>query len=366
MDKNTKNKRWDLLISSEKLHNNQVTSTEHFLNQDFETEELDYLEPHNSSLAMNFNNQHHHAMSLDLDPRIFFDTNETPFGDQSNFGEPLQATKQEENMLNFGMDESIFNGKTSAISKEDLSESKAEITSKGKNRVTEISVAPLDGNIVLTIPERDILKYLKENEDYINEENKKADSNHQQKSILKALSQTTGVHEKTLKRFAESGPIRKAGGGRKRMDSIMEDKLTDYIVGLNKRGRPVTRGEVKALATILSTIPGFAASKGWLDKYFYRINAEISKGNNELKTHWKIISFTDLKKIETDKKILDCLIDMKADDAIIKKFRTMKNRKEEISKFEDSSEENEEDSMKVDNNCEIFIEDEINPDSSEY
>jgi len=150
------------------------------------------------------------------------------------------------------------------------------------------------------------------------------------------------------------------------MDSIMEDKLTYYVVELNKRGRPVTRGEVKALATILSTIPGFAASKGWLDKYFYRINAEISKGNNELKNYWKIISFTDLKKVEADKKILDCLIDMKADEAIIQRFRTMKNRKEEISKFEDSSEENEDDSMRIEDNCEIYIADDINPDSAEY
>jgi len=79
-----------------------------------------------------------------------------------------------------------------------------------QNRIVEIPLSPFDENIIqLTIPEKDILKYLKDNDTKILEENK---HKHEKRlSIFKAISRITGIHEKTLKRIARNGPKRKSG-----------------------------------------------------------------------------------------------------------------------------------------------------------
>ena len=90
------------------------------------------------------------------------------------------------------------------------SEESDDVTSVGGNRVTRIGLKPLGNKINITIPEEEILKFLKDNELNINEENKKSD-NEAQLSIFKATSQITGINEKTLKRIASGGPERKKG-----------------------------------------------------------------------------------------------------------------------------------------------------------
>lgn len=107
----------------------------------------------------------------------------------------------------------------------------------------------------------------------------------------------------------------------------MEQQLTVYVIELNKRGRPPTRGEVKIMGQYLSTIPDFRASKGWLDKYLNRIKDEMKTKDEEFKELFKIISYADVKKYEHEKSIVSCLIDIDVPEEIIERFKTVNYEK---------------------------------------
>ena len=108
----------------------------------------------------------------------------------------------------------------------------------------------------------------------------------------------------------------------------MEEQLTVFIVALNRLGRPPTRGEVKMLGQLLSNVPGFRASKGWLDKYLNRIKDELKQREPEFREHFKIISYADLKKFQSKKNIVECLISIGASEKIITKFKKSNQEKE--------------------------------------
>jgi hypothetical protein len=195
---------------------------------------------------------------------------------------------------------------------------------KEGNKIVDVALKPLGSKITLTIPAKDIMKYLKYNENYVADENKKL-SRDVHTSIIKALAQLTEINEKTLRRIATGGPDRKKGGGRKRMDSEMEQLLASYIAGLNERGRPPTRGEVKNLGQLLTSVPDFRASKGWLDKFLNRIQ-DYAKGPNH-NDNLKLLSYADLRRTEARAPILLCLADIGLSDDFIKKFKEMSHEK---------------------------------------
>ena len=124
------------------------------------------------------------------------------------------------------------------------------------------------------------------------------------------------------------------------MDSDMEKLLTKYIVALNKRGRPPTRGEVKNLGQILTNVPEFRASKGWLDKYLSRIQDYTeTKGSITDDENFKLLSYADLRRTESKKPILLCLAEIGLSEELIQKFKDMSHEK--FSNLaEDSFEEN--------------------------
>jgi len=193
---------------------------------------------------------------------------------------------------------------------------------KGKTRISDIPIKPL--GIPLTIQTQDIAKYLQHNEKTIIQQN--LEVSEKKVSIMMAISDKTGVHFKTLMRIAAGGPERKKGGGRKQLDSEMERKLTVYIVELNKRGRPPTRGEAKKLGQLLSTVPEFRASKGWLDKYIRRAQGYLQE-EPLLKEHFNLLTFSKFSEAERKMPILMCLESIGAPDKFLKEFKTMKTKK---------------------------------------
>jgi len=99
----------------------------------------------------------------------------------------------------------------------------------------------------------------------------------------------------------------------------MEEKLTAFVIELNRRGRPPTRGEIKLLGSTLSTIPRFGASKGWLDKYISRAQEDLK--DHPDKTLFNVLPYSDLTRVEANSKIVDCLIDMRAPENIVEAFK---------------------------------------------
>ena len=183
------------------------------------------------------------------------------------------------------------------------------------NMIIEVPLKPL--NIPLTIQKRDIIKYLTCNED--------ESSLEKQSSIFQELSRLTKIHKKSLKRIAISGPQRKKGGGRQRLDSIMEKKLTVYVIELNKRGRPPTREEVVRLAQLLRTVNNFRASKGWLDRYLKRVQNELNQNPGSEK-YFRLMPAVYIKTYESKKPILSCLEEMGASSEFIEKFKELKKK----------------------------------------
>jgi len=193
---------------------------------------------------------------------------------------------------------------------------------KDENMIIDIPLKPL--KISLTIGKQDIFKYLKHNESTVNIKNKTTCSE-TQISILKKLSQLTGISEKTLQRFAIMGSERKKGAGRKTLDFAMEKELTKYVIELSKRGRPPTRKEVIILAKLLSTVRDFKASKGWLDKYLNRVKNYLKQDPNN-GGYFRLLDCSKLKSYEDKKMILDYLKEIGASDEFIKKFKELRNQ----------------------------------------
>ncbi len=81
---------------------------------------------------------------------------------------------------------------------------------KDGNKIIDIALKPLGSKITLTIPTKDIMKYIKYNENYVADENKKL-SRDAHTSLIKALANLTEINEKTLRRIATGGPDRKKG-----------------------------------------------------------------------------------------------------------------------------------------------------------
>jgi len=81
---------------------------------------------------------------------------------------------------------------------------------KEGNKIIDVALKPLGSKINLTIPAKDIMKYLKYNENFVADENKKL-SRDVHTSIIKALAHLTEINEKTLRRIATGGPDRKKG-----------------------------------------------------------------------------------------------------------------------------------------------------------
>jgi len=124
----------------------------------------------------------------------------------------------------------------------------------------------------------------------------------------------------------------------------MEEKLTSYVVELNKRGRPPTRGEVKNLGQLLSTVSDFRGSKGWLDKYLNRVKEDMKHKDARFKELFRLLSYADLRKVEAKKPILSCLAEIGASDEFIQKFQEMSHDKPLINQshsyFEDTDDAN--------------------------
>jgi len=137
------------------------------------------------------------------------------------------------------------------------------------------------------------------------------------------------------------------------MDSEMEQLLTSYIIGLNERGRPPTRGEVKNLGQLLTSVPGFRASKGWLDKFLNRIQ-DYAQGP-KYDENVKLLSYADLRRTEAKSPILLCLADMGLSDDFIKKFKEMSHEKLS-SKVEDTFDANDPEGFLLDISPEKHLE----------
>lgn len=82
------------------------------------------------------------------------------------------------------------------------------------------------------------------------------------------------IPKKNLRRWMELGIERRKGGGRKRMDEEMEQKLHSWCLEeCLSQGRPVSRSEIRKKALELSKYPEkFKASKGWTDKFVKKYN----------------------------------------------------------------------------------------------
>lgn len=82
------------------------------------------------------------------------------------------------------------------------------------------------------------------------------------------------IPKKNLRRWIEIGAERKKGGGRKRMDQEMEEKLHRWCIEESlKKGRPVSRLQIRQKALEFSKFPEkFKASKGWTDKFVKKYN----------------------------------------------------------------------------------------------
>ena len=83
---------------------------------------------------------------------------------------------------------------------------------------------------------------------------------------LPIVSQMLNVPLKSLKRWMIFGPVRQKGGGRKIKDPAMEKQIVEWYKNKTKDGSSVTSNELKKKALELSSIEGFKASKGWLEK----------------------------------------------------------------------------------------------------
>jgi len=141
----------------------------------------------------------------------------------------------------------------------------------------------------------------------------------------------------------------------------MEQELTKVIIAMNKKGRPPTRSEVKVLAQNLKSVRRFIASKGWLDKYFHRVQREIHKGESspktfparlfewseercekameleddinlknykitteDLKRYFKIVRYIDIKAVESKVPVVKCLKELGMSNKILKALEKMK------------------------------------------
>ena len=84
------------------------------------------------------------------------------------------------------------------------------LESPKSKKISSIPFQILGNKIKLTIPENQIITYLKDNEMKIAEENANSPGS-LKVSIVKALADAIGIPDKTLKRYAQDGPLRKTG-----------------------------------------------------------------------------------------------------------------------------------------------------------
>ena len=85
------------------------------------------------------------------------------------------------------------------------------------------------------------------------------------------VSRLLKVSIKNIKRWIESGAIRKKGGGRKTKDPEMEQELHNWINETCSKGVKLSKLQIKKKAIEISRHKQvFKASKGWLEKFLTR------------------------------------------------------------------------------------------------
>ena len=75
---------------------------------------------------------------------------------------------------------------------------------------------------------------------------------------------------KNVKRWIESGPERKKGGGRKANDKEMEDKLYQWCTQMTSMKKPFSQRTLKKKAIEFCKDPNFIASQTWVTKFLSR------------------------------------------------------------------------------------------------
>lgn len=217
MDAKTKKERQDLLLIA--TRSPIVQDTNAFLYQDafIETPNSDPLSVLEQTESHETEGQKQDLLyeklpfdPLSLDQRAFSET--TPYQNLNDYSKYINyfQPKTLEHALTFSLQNCpeplVQMNKDDLVLQEDSSESK-----KTRNKVNSIPIEPLGRRLPITLTDRDIIRYLKDNEDIISEENKRLDPYSQKHSIIRVISKTTGIHEKTLKRIATKGPQRKIG-----------------------------------------------------------------------------------------------------------------------------------------------------------
>lgn len=117
---------------------------------------------------------------------------------------------------------------------------------------------------------------------------------------VEEVSKTFGVAVKNIKRWLKQGVQRIKGGGRKVLDRNLDTALSKWLiqVSLKDKVNVVTnKGRVKKQARQLSTVSGFKASKGWLDKFLAR--TQIEHQINAMLLGQDSVEETELKREET-------------------------------------------------------------------
>lgn len=202
--------------------------------------------------------------------------------------------------------------------------------SKDANSVSyELEPLGREHGITITIPDIDVLRYLKDNQKEIANHNETSDV--QKLSILDILSKFSGVAVKALEVLSRCG-VRM---GRKLSDPQMENTLTKIVIELNKLKRPPTRNELTSMALALCSNDVFKASIGWLNSYVARTEKEL-EGRPE-GHYFKLITGPRSKSASIlKKKIQNCLKQIKAPQAVIDCFQFSQNDSREDYSDEES------------------------------